>query len=152
MIVPGTGVLFVGEYPGLSASVARVLNGLGCERRFEASCGDALAALRTMKYRVVLSKAKLADGNARQLIPLTQAVSGWLFLSFPVEDGCWWIPLMQAGELCTEAVALHSREFSKSLIRIVTALHPAPARHADEGRTASVLEAPRQAAFAAGSY
>lgn len=152
MGVPRAGVLFVGEYPGLSTSVTRVLNSLGYERRFAASCEDALAALETRKYRVVLSKSKLPDGNARKLIPMLQAASGWLYLSFPVEDGCWWIPMMQDGELCMESVALHSREFSKSLIRIVKALHPAAADQTDEERGASVAEPRRRSAYAGGVY
>lgn len=146
------GVLFVGEYPALSASVARVLNSLGCARHYAASCDEALAALQGTNIRVVLSKSKLPDGNGRRLIPAAQSASGWLFLSFPVEDGCWWIPVMQNGELSVEAVALHSREFSKSLIRIVKSILPAPLREAAEERGTSALEIPRRAAYAAGIY
>jgi hypothetical protein len=150
MILPEAGVLFVGEYPGLSASVARILNSLGCEHRYVATCQEALAALRQRRFRVVLSKAKLADGNPRELIPALQAASGWLFLSFPVEDGCWWIPIMQDGQLCVEAVALHSREFSKSLLKIMKSILPAPRELAAES-SARVLEF-RRRAVAAGSY
>ena len=44
---------------------------------------SALAAMEERKFRVVLSKIKLADGSRRRLIPATQMASGWLFLLFP---------------------------------------------------------------------
>ncbi len=143
-------MLFVGEYPSLSASLARVLNALGCECRYAKTCEQALAAMHKRNFRVVLSKPKLADGNARELISATEANSGWLFLSFPVEDGCWWIPVMENGQLCVEAVALHSREFSKSLLNILKAILPAPAE-AKQEVSASLVELPRRAAYA-GNY
>jgi hypothetical protein len=132
MRVQQAGVLFVGEYPRLSASLARVLSSLGCECGYAEKCDQALAAMEKRKFRVVLSKAKLADGNARRLIPATEAAGGWLFLSFPVEDGCWWIPVMENGQLCVESVALHSREFSKSLVNILRTILPAPAEAKQE--------------------
>lgn len=152
MELPEARVLLVGEYPALSASVARVLRSAGCEFRYAGSCQEALAALEQGKYRVVLSKPKLADGSARKLIPAMQAAGGWLFLSFPVEDGCWWIPVMEEGQLCTDAVALHSREFSKSLLKIVKAVVPEPARETVKPSTTNLVEIPRRAAYAAGSY
>lgn len=144
------GVLFVGEYPALSASLARVLNSLGCECRYAETCEEALATMDRRKFRVVLSKPKLADGNARKLIPMIEAASGWLFLSFPVEEGCWWIPAMEDGQLCIEAVALHSREFSKSLLNILKTILPAPVETSPVAG-ATVIEPSSHAAYA-GSY
>ncbi len=148
--MPEAGVLFVGEYPALSASLARVLKSLGCECRYANSRQEASAAIERRNFRIVLSKAKLADGNPRALIPAMRAASGWLFLSFPVEDGCWWIPVMENGELCLEAVALRSRDFSKSLLRIVNGILPPP--EAEKETSALRMEAPRRAAYATGSY
>jgi len=150
MDLPETGVLFVGEYPALSASVARALKSLGCECHYAASCEQALAALQRRKYRLVLSKAKLADGSARQLLPPVESGSGWLFLSFPVEDGCWWIPVMEEGRMCMEAVALHSREFSKALVKILRAA-PEAAAH-DRAQEIGASLGIGRAAYATGSY
>ena len=145
---PQAAVLFVGEYPSLSASLARMLNSLGYECCYAETCEQALAAMEKRKFRVVLSKSKLADGNGRRLLPATEASSGWLFLSFPVEDGCWWIPMMENGQLCVEAVALHSREFSKALLNTLQAILRAPT---DREAVAPFLEMPRRAVYA-GSY
>jgi hypothetical protein len=150
MDLPETGVLFVGEYPALSASVTRVLKSLGCECHYAASREQALAILEERRFRLVLSKAKLPDGNARELLPKVEAAAGWLFLSFPVEDGCWWIPLMEEGRLCLEAVALHSREFSKALVKILKSA-PAATSH-DRAQEIGAGLAVRRAAYATGSY
>lgn len=151
MRLQGSGVLFAGEYPAVSASIARVLKSMGCEIRYAASCEEALAAMEHRKFRVVLSKTNLADGSARKLIPPVQTAEGWLFLSFPVEEGCWWIPVMQEGQLCVEAVALRSREFSKTLLQILKPM--AAAQHeAPRESGASLADLQRQAAYAAGGY
>ncbi len=88
------------------------------------------------KFRVVLSKIKLGDGSGRRLIPATQMASGWLFLSFPVEHGSWWIPVVEEGKLSIQAVAMHSREFSEVLLKIVKAMMTGMPREsaADSGR------------------
>lgn len=144
----------MGEYPALSASVARALKSPGCECHYVASCEEALAALQQRKFRLVLSKAKLQDGNARELLPTVEAACGWLFLSFPVEDGCWWIPVMQEGQMCMEAVALHSREFSKALVKILKSAPAAASRDRDQERVQEIGAGlvSRRAAYATGSY
>jgi len=149
MDLPEAGVLFVGEYPALSASVAHVLKSLGCECRYAATCEQALATLQQRRFRLVLSKAKLLDGNARELVPGVEAARGWLFLSFPVEDGCWWIPVMEEGRLCMEAVALHSREFSKAVVKILKAA-PAAISHDKVHEIGAGLGV--RAAYATGGY
>lgn len=151
MKLPEAGVLFVGEYPALSASLARVLKSLGCECRYVETREEALAAMQRRKFRLVLSKAELADGDARKLLPATEAAVGWLFLSFPVEDGCWWIPVMESGQPCVEAAALHSREFSKSLLNILRTILPTPTE-AKQDSSAPLMDAAGRAAYAAGSY
>ena len=113
-------MLLVDDFPVPSASVARALTSLQCEWTYAASCEEALAAMEERKFGVVLSKFKLADGSGRKLIPAVQMASAWLFLSFPVENGCWWIPVIEAGRLSVKA-ALHSREFRIALVEIVKA-------------------------------
>jgi two-component sensor histidine kinase len=116
------GVLFVGEYPAPNSWVARALRSLRCEYQCAALCEEALSAMEERKFPVVLSKTKLGDGSGRRLIPATQMAAGWLFLSFPVERGSLWIPVVEEGNLSIRAVAMHSREFSDMLLKIVKAM------------------------------
>jgi hypothetical protein len=70
------------------------------------------------RFRLVLSKSKLADGTPYRLIPAVKMASGWLFLSFPVEVGCWWVPVIEDGRSSVNG-ALSSREFSKTVLEVV---------------------------------
>jgi hypothetical protein len=101
------------------ASAAQALSPLQCEWRYAASCKEALAAMEERHFRVVLSKSKLADGSGRRLIPAVLRASGWLFLSFPVERGCWWIPVIEAGRLPVKVSAVHSRQFRSAIVEIL---------------------------------
>jgi hypothetical protein len=116
------GVLLVGDCLMLGASPAQALSSLRCEWWYAASCEKALAAMEERTFRVVLSKFKLADGSGRRLIPAVQMASAWLFLSFPVEEGCWWIPVIEAGQLPVKVSAVHSRQFRRVLVKILNAL------------------------------
>lgn len=102
--------------------MARALDSFRCEWRHAGSCDEALAAMEQRTFQVVLSKLKLADGSGRRLIPAVQLASAWLFVSFPVEDGCWWIPVIEAGRLSVVASAVHSREFRSVLMKILKAM------------------------------
>lgn len=152
MDMPERGVLFVGERPALSAPVARRLKSAGWTCRYACSCEQALEALQDRRFRLVLSSAKLPDGNARRLLPLVEEASGWLFLSFPVEDGCWWIPVMEAGRTCLEAEALRSREFSKVLAKILKSAQATGPVEEARGTNGNLTEVARRAAYATGTY
>ena len=132
-------MLLVDDSLAPSPSVARALSSLQCEWRYAASCEEALAAMEERTFRLVLSKFKLADGSGRRLIPAVQIASAWLFLSFPVEEGCWWIPVIEAGRLSVEGAALHSREFRNALVKIVKAA-VAGAPHESSTQRAKALE------------
>jgi hypothetical protein len=115
---PKAKLLFVGEYPAMSPSLMRALSSLRCEWQYARSCEEALKAMEERKFHLVLSKSKLTDGSAQRLIPAVKMASGWLFLSFPVEVGCWWVPVIEDGRPAVNA-ALGSREFSRTLLKIV---------------------------------
>lgn len=129
---PAVGVLLVDDSRVPSPSVARALSSLQCEWRYAASCEQALTAMEERKLWVVLTKSKLSDGSGRRLIPAVQGASGWLFLSFSVEDGCWWISVVEAGRLSVKGVASHSREFSGALVKVLKAMVGAPQESSTE--------------------
>ena len=107
-------LLFVGELPPLFSPVLERLRDAGCEVRHAADYSDALFAIK--RQPIVLSKTMLPWGSARNLIPEISAGCGSLFVYFPVEDGCWWIPMMLQGQPCETKAALHSRDFAKLLL------------------------------------
>jgi len=52
--------------------------------------------------------------------------------------------VVEEGEPCTDTAAMDLREFSKSLLKIVETIPPAPGREAQE--SPNVVEMPRRAA------
>jgi hypothetical protein len=109
-------LLFVGEPAPFFSPVLEQLKDAGCEVRHAAGCNEALSTIQQLAGPIVLSKTRLSCGSARNLIPKITAASGSLFVYFPVEDGCWWIPMILQGKLCEGEVARHSRDFGKLLL------------------------------------
>jgi hypothetical protein len=42
-----------------------------------------------------------------------------LFYALPIEKGCWWVPILKAGEECFGAPALRPTEFAKALDKVL---------------------------------
>jgi hypothetical protein len=106
--------------------------------------------MKERKFRVVLSKFRLADCSGRRLIPAVQMASAWLFLSFPVEDGCWWIPVIEAGRPSVKGAALRPREFRSALVKILKATVAAAPQESSTERANALENLNLYAAKAAG--
>lgn len=159
MSTPTAEVLFVGERPPLHSPVLKRLKDLGCECSHAASCREALALLDRLHFSIVLSKAGLPDGSARGLASAVRSAAGSLFLFFPVEDSCWWIPVVRDGEPCREEAALRPCQFAEELLRAAKAALSQADRPVNDRRSKpprrsirrrSVAEDPRAAVNSAG--
>jgi len=42
-----------------------------------------------------------------------------MFYMLPVEEGCWWVPVLRNGENCLGTPAIHTTEFTYVLIEII---------------------------------
>lgn len=110
-------VLFVGEHPPVCSPTLERLKEVGCDIDYATRCSEVVKVLNEQKTpAIVLSKIILPEGHARKLAPSVGAVHGSLFLSFRVENGCWWIPVVLAGRTCSKDNALRPREFAKLLV------------------------------------
>lgn len=49
--------------------------------------------------------------QATRMISLLGRSNCHVFYAYPVENGCWWLPLMNDGQECLGAPALRPREF-----------------------------------------
>lgn len=116
-------VLLVGERRPLFSPLFKRLEERGYDTEYAGSCREAIELMlhpcKAKTATVVLAKVLLPDGAGRRLIPSVTVARGSLFLSFPVEDGCWWIPAVRKGQLVRKATAFHSREFAKVLLEIL---------------------------------
>jgi hypothetical protein len=60
----------------------------------------------------VLSNTHLSDGTGFRLLTVLNGLPVTAFLCLPVENSCFWLPAIDAGEECLGSPALRPREFA----------------------------------------
>jgi hypothetical protein len=90
------------------ANLLRFVESRGCHCSFAAS-GQAAMSLEQRGFDLVISAVPIeqTDPLILQLGESDCAV----FYSYPVEDSCWWVPLMSRGGKCLGIPALRPNEF-----------------------------------------
>lgn len=102
-----------------SSYLVNHLEGYGCKCKFAASCLDAIALFDTQDFDLVLSPMRLGDASALPLVSRLDGSGTYLFYYQPVEEGCWWLPALQAGQKCFGSDALRPSEFAVRLEEII---------------------------------
>ena len=111
-------VLVLGESEKGSSYLARFLEQRGCNCWFAKSVEEGLKLFESYKFQLVLSTRPLRLANA--MIAQLGESSCSVFHCEPVEDGCWWLPLVDHGKRCFGAPALRPSEFVSALGQIVS--------------------------------
>ena len=109
-------VLVVGESPCLFSSFRR-LERLGCECHFAESHREVSALLSHTKLDIVLSL--YTHERLSQMMALLAGLRVSMFYMLPIEEGCWWLPVLRNGENCLGTPAIHTTEFTYVLIEII---------------------------------
>jgi hypothetical protein len=112
-------ILLVGDKETRPSSLSERLTEWGGHYQLASCCADVGMLLRAQRFELVLSRMRLPDGNAFELIPLVQGRSISLFSYLPAKDGCWWLPLVHSGTECISGPALPDPEFMEKLEEIV---------------------------------
>jgi hypothetical protein len=110
-------VLVLGESAEGSSFLLRRLQKWGCDCSFATSTEEAFALIDHHTFHLVLSTFPL-----RGLDPLLGQLGEsdcTVFFTCPVEDGCWWVPLMRHGQKCLGTPALLPSEFAELLPRLL---------------------------------
>lgn len=110
-------VLVLGESAKGSSSLLRRLQNWGCDGSLATSTEEALALIGHHTFRLILSTLPLHG-----LDPLLGQLGEsdcTVFFTCPVEDGCWWVPLVRHGQKCLGTPALLPSEFTELLPRLV---------------------------------
>jgi hypothetical protein len=110
-------VLVLGESEKGSSHLARFLEQRGCNCWFAKSAEEGLRLLDTYKFQIVLSTRPLPQANP--MVARLAESRCTVFCCQPVEDGCWWLPLVDHGKKCLGAPALRPSEFVGTLGQIV---------------------------------
>jgi hypothetical protein len=123
MTLSGTNVLLVGQsFQGLKERLHRW--GFRCH-----VAGNMRAAsdlLRSQPVDLVLSNAHLSDGTGFRLLATLAGLRVTAFLCLPVENGCFWLPAMDAGKECLGLPALRPSEFARTLKQMARGLAASP--------------------------
>jgi hypothetical protein len=118
---PKVRVLLVGDSPHLFVSFQFPLERVGCECHFAKSHEEMGKLFRHTKPDVVLSL-----NTCQSLSEMASLLGGLcvsMFHMLPVEEGCWWLPVVRNGENCLGAPAFRPNEFAHVLAEIVRGLH-----------------------------
>jgi len=106
--------LLVGRRSAWSSSLLAVFQEMGCEPLFAASSDEASELARTGEYDVVLSEVQVS-GPANALAVVLVGRRTCLYYVFPVERGCWWLPVVRHGKNIYGSPALRPAEFGAEL-------------------------------------
>jgi hypothetical protein len=111
-------VLVLGESEKGSSYLSRFLEQRGCNCWFATSTEEGLTLFEKYNFQLVLSTKPLRSANA--MVARLGESNCSVFYCQPVEDGCWWLPLVDHGRKCLGAPALRPSEFVSALGQLVT--------------------------------
>ncbi len=91
-------VPLVGEGAKGSSFLLQRLEERRCQGYFATSFQEACLLLGQQSFDLLLSTIRLQNGAICLLIALLGASRGSFFYSHPVEDSCWWLPVVKHGQ------------------------------------------------------
>jgi len=111
----GIRVLLVGQTARSSFQLVQWLDDRGCQCHFASSCKDACVLVSETPFDLVISQFELPDRTAYPLVDRLLGSTATLFFSKPVENGCWWLPMLIRGRECVGSHGLRPGEFLDTL-------------------------------------
>lgn len=113
-------VLLVGKSPNLFSFIQGPLEKVGCQCYFAESPEEMGNLLSRTKLDIVLNLN--SEQSLCELIVLLAGLRVSVFHMLPVEEGCWWLPVIRNGEKCLGTPAFRPREFRGVLAEIVNGI------------------------------
>jgi DNA-binding NtrC family response regulator len=93
-------VLLVGDNPKSFSLSRQLLERNDCECHYAGSVEAAEDLLRLWQFDIVLSTHRVPSNAIQSLIGLLSGSGASLFSSLNVEEGSWWVALLQFGKEC----------------------------------------------------
>jgi hypothetical protein len=112
-------VLLVGRNGSWGSAVLRSLEKCGCEFSFEAPQNVTPEFARKVTFDLILLDSTVSQEQRRELASELLGSHTSIFYTFPVENGCWWLPALRRGHDCHGAPAFRRNEFPLELERIL---------------------------------
>ena len=110
-------ILLIGESPYLLSLWRPPLEKAGCQCHFAESLQEMGKLLRHTELDIVLSLN--AQHGLSKIVALLAGSRVSMFHRVPVEEGCWWLPVLRNGHNCLGAAAFRPNEFTCVFSEIV---------------------------------
>jgi hypothetical protein len=112
-------VLLVGRNGSWGTPVLKSLEKFGTELLFVAPQTVTSEYVRKGAYNLILLDSTVPPEQRRQLASELIGSEASIFYTFPVENGCWWLPALHHGKDCHGTPAFRRNEFPFELERIL---------------------------------
>lgn len=112
-------VLLVGRNGSWGTSVLRSLEKVRSELSFAAPQTASPEFVRKGGFNLILLDSTVSPEQRRQLAAELIGSKVSIFYTFPVENGCWWLPTLRRGQNCHGTPAFRRNEFPLELERIL---------------------------------
>ena len=115
MTLSGNEVLLVGPSFQSAHSLSERLRRWGFRCHLAGDLRAAFDLLSSRPVDLLLVNMHLSDGSGFGLLMAVAGLPVTAFLCLPVENGCFWLPAVDAGKECLGLPALRPAEFASAL-------------------------------------
>jgi hypothetical protein len=112
-------VLLVGRNGSWGTSVLKSLEKYGSELSFAVPQTVTSEFVRRGAFHLILLDSTVSPEQRKQLASELVGSEASIFYTFPVENGCWWLPTLRRGLDCHGTPAFRRNEFPLELERIL---------------------------------
>jgi len=112
-------VLLVGRSGSWGMPVLKSIEKFGAESSFASPQNATAKYVQENRFTIVLLDSTVSSEERRRLASELVGSSVSVFYTFPVENGCWWLPMLRRGRECQGAPAFSRNEFPLELERIL---------------------------------
>jgi hypothetical protein len=112
-------VLLVGRNGSWGTSVLRSLEKFRSELSFAAPQTVTPEFVRKGGFNLILLDSTVSPEQRKRLVSELIGSEVSIFYTFPVENGCWWLPTLRRGQDCHGTPAFRRNEFPFELERIL---------------------------------
>jgi hypothetical protein len=118
-VVAYPAVLLVGRNGSWGSVVLKSLEKSCCELSFEVPQNVTARFARKSAYDVILLDSTVPPEQRKELVAGLAGSQTSIYYTFPVENGCWWLPALRRGQDCLGEPAFRRNEFPLELERIL---------------------------------
>jgi hypothetical protein len=112
-------VLLVGRNGSWGTTVLKSLTKFSSKTSFVAQDAVTSKTVTQGGFDLVLLDSTVSPEQRRQITSELVGSGTSVFYTFPVENGCWWLPVLRRGQDCHGAPAFRRKEFPAELERML---------------------------------